>query len=465
MLMMFSGFLVSGITHSGLAQYNPAQYYSFKISGYILDSDGNGIAGAMIIFNVPQIVPAVLSDSSGYYVIYAPIGTYHVNVWPPFDSNYISYDEPELAVRSGITKNITLDSGYKVSGYITDSSGAPIVKAVVSMDNFFCGWYSKYSGRYFVTAPAGTYTLRARPANGPQDVSDFLPYSESNVVVNGDLAKNITVETPPPTKISGYVLDAEGNGLAGAQVIFGVPDVVPSVFTDDSGYYKVYAPAGTYHVNVWPPFDSNYLSFDQPEFTVETSDISKNITLSSGYKLSGYLTDSSGAPIRGALASLNQFHCGWYSDPSGYYFVTAPAGTYTLNIQPKTGPSFPTYTENNFTLTGDTAKNINLNRTHTNTFSNNFDDGLADGWTQHDDSLSTNGEKSRQYLTVVNTASDGTYTHSSHHVSINPPKKADATPLSNKEYWTWIFAAIITVLIGTSPLVYFRKRKHRNQST
>jgi hypothetical protein len=457
MLMIFSGFLVSGITRFGLAQYNPAQYYSFRISGYILDSDGHGIAGAMIIFCVPEIVPAVLSDSSGYYVIYAPVGTYHVNVWPPFDSNYISYDEPVFAVRSDITKNITLTLGYRVSGYITDSSGAPIVKAVVSMDNFFCGWYSKYSGRYFVTAPAGTYTLRAKPAVGPQGVTDFRPYSEYNVVVDGDLEKDFTVKTH--TEISGYVLDEEGNGLAGAHVIFGVPDIVPSVFTNDSGYYTVYAPAGTYHVNVWPPFDSNYLSFDQPEFTVGTSDISKNITLSSGYKLSGYLTDSSGAPIRGALASLDQFHCGWYSDASGYYFVTAPAGTYTLTIQPKTGPTFPTYTENNFVLTGDNVKNIILTGANT-TFSDNFDDGAADGWTQHDDSLSTNGEKSRQDPTVVNTASDGTYTYSSHHVSVNPPKNTDVIPISSKEYWTWIVAAIIIVLIGASPLVYFRKRKH-----
>jgi protocatechuate 3,4-dioxygenase beta subunit len=466
MLMIFSGFLVSGITCFGLAQDYPAEYYyyySFKISGYILDSDGQGIAGAMIIFNVPEIVPAVLSDSSGYYEIIAPVGTYHVNVWPPFDSHYISYDEPALAVRSNINKNITLTSGYKVSGYITDSSGAPIVKAVVSMDNYFCGWYSKYSGRYFVTAPAGTYTLRARPANGPQDVSDFYPYCEYNVVVNGDLAKNITVETPSTTEpssanISGYVLDAEGNGLAGAQVIFGVPDVVPSVFTDDSGYYAVHAPAGTYHVNVWPPFDSNYLFFDQPEFTVETSDISKNITLSSGYKLSGYLTDSSGAPVRGAGVTLSQFRCGWYSDSSGYYFVTAPAGTYNLTIQPQTGPSFSTYTENSFALTGDTAKNISLTQA-TTIFSDSFDDGAADDWTQHDGSLSANEEESQQNLTMVNAASNETCTHSSH-VSFNLPENADAAPLPSKEDWTWIAAAIIVVLIVASPLLYFGKRRH-----
>ena len=358
--LLISGFSVACITRSSLAQSSA----SFKISGYILDSNGQGIASAMIIFNVPSIVPSVYSDSLGYYEIFAPAGTYRLTVWPPFDSNYIYYDEQGFVVESDITKNITLATGYKVSGYITDASGKPIVKAVVALNKYLCGWYSNYSGYYFVTAPAGTYTLGAKPANGPQDVSDFSPYFEYNVVVNGDLVKNITVEstvsTSNRTKISGFVLDANGNALAGADIIFCVPDIVPSVRTNQSGYYEIYAPADTYHLIVWPPFDSNYLPHDQPEFSVGSSDVIKNITLSSGYKLSGYLTDSTGAPIRGALASLDLFHCGWYSNSTGYYFVTAPAGTYNLMIQPKKGPTFSTYTENNFVLTGNTIRNFTL---------------------------------------------------------------------------------------------------------
>ncbi len=397
MSIIVSGLLLAGVTSFGLAQDSTP----FTVSGYILDSDGKGIAGATIIFNVPKIVPSVYSNYSGYYEVSTPAGTYHVNVWPPFDSNYLSYDEPAFAVQSDVTKNITLATGYKISGYITGTLGAPVNKTVVSLDSFFCGWYSDYSGYYFVTVPAGTYNLFAKPAQGPQDVTDFYTYAEYNVVVNGDLEKDFTVKTH--TEISGYVLDEEGNGLADANVIFGVPEIVPGVFTDYSGYYTVYVPRGTYHVNVWPPFDSNYISFDQPEFTVGTRDFTKNITLSSGYKLSGYLTDSSGAPIRGAFASLDQFHCGWYSDTSGYYFVTAPAGTYTLTIQSKTGQFFPIYTENNFALNGDNTKNIILTGANI-PFSDNFDDGVADGWTQHDGSWSViNGE----YFVSVGVIEDG----------------------------------------------------------
>jgi len=192
----------------------------------------------------------------------------------------------------------------------------------------------------------------------------FGSNTAKNITVGGTPPTSITVGGTSPTsnktKISGYVLDPNGKGLARAEIIFGVPKIVPSVYTDHSGYYTIYAPAGTYHLNVWPPFDSNYLSYDQPAFSVGSSDIIKNITLSSGYKLSGYLTDSTGAPIRGALASLNLFHCGWYSNSTGYYFVTAPAGTYKLMIQPKKGPTFSTYTENNFVLTCDTVRNFTL---------------------------------------------------------------------------------------------------------
>jgi hypothetical protein len=174
---------------------------TYKISGYILDSNGNGLKGANIIFNVPSIVPSVFSDSLGYYEIFAPQDTYQINVWPPFDSNYIRYEETEFTVDSDITKNITLILGNKVSGYVLDDEGKPVQQAIVALDNYITGHPSDYSGYYFCTAPSGTYELRAAPRKGYEH---FSSYSESNFVVNGDITKNIVVsnhtsiETQPP---------------------------------------------------------------------------------------------------------------------------------------------------------------------------------------------------------------------------------------------------------------------------
>ncbi len=167
----------------------------YKISGYILDENGNGIEGAHITFNAPPI-PSVTSGPSGYYVVSAPAGTYRVNIWPPFDSTYINYDELGFVVESYMTKNITLQSGYRVSGYITDSSGSPVIGAAVLLDNYGSGWFSNSSGYYFLNVPAGTYTLTARPRTGNYysgPASDFPTYHEYNFTVYRNTVKNITV--------------------------------------------------------------------------------------------------------------------------------------------------------------------------------------------------------------------------------------------------------------------------------
>ncbi len=198
----FFAFLI--VIIGGLVSVSPVRFSlaqdstSFKISGYILDSNGYGIKGARIIFNMPSVVPSVDSDSSGYYEIFAPAGTYHINVWPPFDSNYIYYDEPVFSVESDITKNITLASGCKVSGYITYSSGSPVSGAVVSLDGFFSGWFSDSWGYYFVSVTTGSYNLSVKPRLG---YDHFYSYFEPNFVVNGETTKNFIVNSTSPTSL------------------------------------------------------------------------------------------------------------------------------------------------------------------------------------------------------------------------------------------------------------------------
>ena len=204
-------------------------------------------------------------------------------------------------------------------------------------------------------APAGTYTLNAHPKTG----ANFAVYTETNVVLNDNSIKNITIANQAKYKISGYVKDANGTGLSGAEIIFNVPDVIPAVFSNSVGYYEVYAPAGTYCLNIWPPFDSNYLSYEQQGFTVAGVN-TKNFTLTQGFKVSGYITDSTGNPVFGALATLGNHLSGWYSKATGYYFVTAPEGTYTLTVQPRTGANFTAYALNNFVVNGNIIQNVTV---------------------------------------------------------------------------------------------------------
>ncbi len=368
-ILLFISLFTASIALPEPISAEPTRY---KVSGYILDSSGHGLAGASVIFNVPQTVPSTTSNGTGYYEMLAPAGTYHLNVWPPYNSNYLNYDEPNLVVNADIPKNITLETGCKVSGYITNASGTPMVGASVlfKVGNtvYGSGYFTNSAGYYYITVPAGTYTIDAHPQtaynpnySGP--CTYFPTYTQNNFAVNGNLAKNITVGPPISNKVSGYILDSDGHGIAGAMVIFNVPDIVPAVYSDNSGYYQMFAPSGTYHLNVWPPYNTNYMSYDQAAFTV-TIDTAKNITLNSGYKVYGFVTDSNGAPMAGAVVALGDYCSGWYTNSTGYYFVTVPAGTYTIQAHPRTGTfsgptsNFQTYTENNFAVNNNTLKNI-----------------------------------------------------------------------------------------------------------
>ena len=360
-----------------------AQSAQCKISGYVLDSNGQVIASANVIFNAQTTLPGVKTDSSGYYQTSGPAGTYHINVWPPFDSSYISYDEPGFSFASDIIKNITLVTGYKVSGLITiASSGAPVVGACVFLSGSGSGWFSTTSGYYFAVVPAGTYTINAHPRTDSYSSSatNFQEYYEYNFTVNCNTIKNLIVNgiTPSPTptsaptstpdpnikyKISGYITDSAGKGVSNAEIIFNVPSIVLSVYSDSTGYYEITAPSGTYHINVWPPFDSHYLSYDQPQLTVSTT-FEKNITLTTGYKIYGYISDTSGNPVSKAIVFLNSQTSGWFSKSDGYYALAVPAGTYKIDVHPgidgNKNPlaNFPTYYEYNFNVTSDTLKNI-----------------------------------------------------------------------------------------------------------
>jgi hypothetical protein len=186
-------FVLASLCSFGAAADTSAR---FKVSGYITDSNGAGVGGAEIIFCVPDLVPSVRSNLTGYYEIWAPAGIYHMDVWPPFDTNYMSYDLPQLSVQGDMVKNVTLLSGYKVSGYVTYATGQTIPKGVVFLtQTSFSGWYTNSAGYYFLSAPAGTYTLTVKPAN---QGNTFPVYTET-VVISGTTVKNITLPSNSPT--------------------------------------------------------------------------------------------------------------------------------------------------------------------------------------------------------------------------------------------------------------------------
>ena len=181
---------------------------TFKIEGYITDSLGVPIADAFVTFNNITI-PWCMSNTSGYYSVNAPAGNYLINVWPPYDSHYINYGEI-FHVTADATQNITLVTGCKVSGYVYNETGSPMIAAAVlfgvsSTEIYGSGYFTNETGYYYANLQPGTYTIDAHPRTKNEPTysgycSNFTTYTEPGFTVTADIVKNLTVGvTPTPT--------------------------------------------------------------------------------------------------------------------------------------------------------------------------------------------------------------------------------------------------------------------------
>jgi hypothetical protein len=209
-LTIIIALVIATLTVTTTTSYTPtsAESATFKIEGYITNSTGTPIEGAYVIFN-NRTVPLGLTNPEGYYSVNAPAGTYLLNVWPPFDSQYINHGETGFVVTSAMTKNITLYTGCKVSGYVLNESSSPMIGASVlfrvsSSEVYGSGWFTNESGYYFANLQPGTYTIDAHPQTAYDPsysgvCTFFQTYTETNFVVSDEVAKNLTVTTPPAT--------------------------------------------------------------------------------------------------------------------------------------------------------------------------------------------------------------------------------------------------------------------------
>ena len=139
------------IVNSNLVK-NMTYVYGFIVEGYILDSSGKGVSGVQTdISNSSWAVPPYRTDSSGFYLLSIPAGTYTFNICPPYTTNLTNYYETDFVVNDHMTKNVTMTSGFKVSGYIRYPSGETVANLATWLTNssgsiFASGWWSDSSG-------------------------------------------------------------------------------------------------------------------------------------------------------------------------------------------------------------------------------------------------------------------------------------------------------------------------------
>ena len=185
-----------------------------KISGYILDPNGSGVAGATITFHLMSIFRSASTNSSGYYEVITYSGKNDVTIAPPPDSNYVQFLQQSFDIQSNMTANFTLSLGYRLSGYVLDqnlnpvSSSRftgmyPVVGVGIFLDSYWSGNWADSNGSFYVVAPPGNHTIYAKKMgqviySGKSIFGDYEVLNNTALNLNDNVLGNIIINFPNP---------------------------------------------------------------------------------------------------------------------------------------------------------------------------------------------------------------------------------------------------------------------------
>jgi hypothetical protein len=316
-----------------------------------------------------------ITDAAGDYAL--PVRTnvnLKVNFFPPFSSDFVQeyYDnESDFGsadiVAVGTTEidgiNAALERGMRLSGRVSDPSGAGIRDVNVNIEaenccSFITGTATASDGGYSVTVRPGRYKV----AFYPQQTSGFLFEYYDNKPDFG-VATVVVVEASPVTVnatlergvlISGRVTDAAGGtGLEGIFVSVQTAvccEGVTGTHTGASGTYSVAVRPGSYKVGFFPPATSDLISEfydDAPDVfaaevvVAEAAPVSGiDAVLDRGVRMSGRVSgpDGVGAPnvnVNLVDPASGSWIAGAGTNFDGTYSLTVRPGTYKVDFSPQ----------------------------------------------------------------------------------------------------------------------------------
>ena len=132
------------------------------LTGVVTDAAGNALAGARVEVSGP-FSRGTLTDDTGRYSLVLPVGTYRVTA-SRFGYGTVFVDGVGVSEGGTTVQDFVLPSvpSYSVTGRVTDSSGAPIPGATVTvLDTPLSTLVTGPDGRYwFDGIPVGEYDVR-----------------------------------------------------------------------------------------------------------------------------------------------------------------------------------------------------------------------------------------------------------------------------------------------------------------
>ena len=334
------------------------------ISGRVLTANGEGIGGAKVIglkelgnpeadmetmliglVDLPNVTNAVAAEA-----FTEPDGSYQLDGLKPewytvraIADGYTPGSIQDVpAPRSKV--DIRLQDGGQLSGVVMDTDGNPVQEAEINAykhldsQNIFEIIMAKSRPPIdtVTTDAAGQFSFQTLGAGTFNFLITGIGYQQETILrffSSGDGSDTLKVELKPGLSIEGYVQDPEGNPVAGAKVRasrsggattpgdqvaidFKQNDVV----TDESGFFVFDTlQKGKYILLCW---HDDFKTFRRQGVYPGKGEIT--LKMDYGGRLSGIVTDSSGAPVPGARVSASDvadLRKETVTEENGYYVL------------------------------------------------------------------------------------------------------------------------------------------------
>lgn len=327
---------------------------SYKISGRIIDQDGNPIQGTKVEVT-GSLLRTTVTDSNGDYWIggLSPGGNFTV---APTSSLYTfspsQQSHPSLSVDKVSDFTGTLKS-YLISGHIRDQVGGPISDVTISLTGSQTDTrQSAADGSYSFTVPAGGtyYLFPSKPGHvfGPEQ-REFI-----------GLDSNQSADFSEAVSISGHIADANNNDLDG--VTIALTGTFNKTTTSDSGGNYIFGnliAAGNYAVT--PSKEDYSFTPNNRTFTSVNSNNTADFigTTPDKYVVSGKLSywgTQVGVPNVTVTMAGNGKNFSASTNSSGNYSFPATEAGFSYVVQP-TGLGFI------FSPMSQTIANLDSNKT------------------------------------------------------------------------------------------------------
>lgn len=250
--------------------------------------------------------------------------------------------------------DVVLIGGVTLSGQVSAEGGRPIKAAQVCTKTLAAPlpWdcdRTDAHGRYVALRERGRYYVWTIP---PDD-EPFLPQwfagaltglGATAVDVGADDTLDVTLHPGPA--IRGRVTDAAGAPVAGALVCVDTPFPSGRICrpADLSGRYRVTTRTETYLIQVVPPASSDAVGgfwgggrswLDARTVSLGQRDVTIDVVLPVGVRLSGVIRSAGGVPLEGATVNLSDARgiaAATSTDDTGRYTIAVVPGRYTLDV-------------------------------------------------------------------------------------------------------------------------------------